>query len=91
MFFLVVQLIRIINNPIPNPHYSMLSYKSQKWFLHDIDDQPIPFERARVVINTGLFFLLELSISSKRKFIVIFSDQIANDDCRLLNIIEKIR
>jgi hypothetical protein len=86
----VLQLIRIINNPKPNPNYSMLSYNKAGWLLHDNQDQQSSYDRLRIVINTGFFVLLELSTKKHRKLIVIFSDQLTENTYRALSILEKI-
>jgi hypothetical protein len=62
---LLFQLLRIINNPRPNPNYSMLSYNKAGWLLHDNQDQQSPYDKLRVVINTGIFVLLELSTKKR--------------------------
>jgi hypothetical protein len=87
---LVLQLIRIINNPRPNPNYSMLSYNKTAWLLHDNQDQQSSYDRLRVVINTDLFVLVELSTKKHRKLIVIFSDQLTENNYRALSILDKI-
>ncbi|WP_058504666.1 hypothetical protein [Legionella nautarum] len=56
--------------------------------LLDKYQQILNYDKARVVIDTGLFFLLELSGGSKKKLVVIFLDQIDPHSYRLLNIIK---
>lgn len=89
-FLLLVKCFRIISQPLPQPNYLMLSYKGQ-WMLLDKDQQTLSYDKARVVIDTGLFFLLELSGGSRKKLIVIFLDQIEPHSYRLLNIIKATR
>ncbi len=68
----------------------MLSYR-EHWVLLDKFHQEQAYEKGRVVINTGLFFLFELIDKRKKKLIVIFRDQIDEHSYRLLAIIEKIQ
>ncbi|MFV0819591.1 protein YgfX [Legionella micdadei] len=89
-FLLLLQFVRIFNNPQPNPNYLMLSYR-EHWVLLDKFHQEQAYEKGRVVINTGLFFLFELIDKRKKKLIVIFRDQIDEHSYRLLAIIEKIQ
>ncbi|KTC93722.1 MULTISPECIES: protein YgfX [Legionella] len=84
---LLAKCFRIITHPIPHPNYLMLSYKEQ-WLLLDKNQQTLSYDKARVVIDTGLFFLLELSGGARKKLIVIFLDQIDEHNYRLLNIIK---
>lgn len=88
--FLLWQLIRIFNNPLPYPNYVMLTYH-ERWVLHGKDHQERIYEKGRVVVSIGLFFLFELSGKNKKKLIVIFRDQIEEHSYRLLGIIEKIQ
>lgn len=90
MAFLFLELIRIITNPIPHPNYTMISYNKTGWLLYDKKHQEIPVNTVRLVINTSLFILLELQIENRSKYITIFSDQITEDNSRLLNIVAKI-
>ncbi|CDZ78258.1 hypothetical protein BN59_02568 [Legionella massiliensis] len=90
-FILVFQLIRIYKNPIPYPEYSGISYGADGWTIHTQNEQELFYERGRVIIDTGLFILLELSLGQKRKRIVLFLDQISNDFYRSLKIKEKIQ
>lgn len=86
---LILQLARILKNPRPYPKYQMLSYSNMGWLIHDKFNHQIPFESTRIVIDAGLFFLLELSQASKRRYLVVFFDQLSNDSYRFLNIKEK--
>jgi hypothetical protein len=85
------QLLRILNDPRPYPDYVMLTYNKTGWVLLVKNNQEIFYERARIVIDAGLFFLLELSEGKKRNYLVIFFDQLNDDSYRLLNITQKIK
>jgi hypothetical protein len=86
---LILQLARILKNPKPYPDYMMLSYSNLGWLIHDKCNHQIPFEKVRVVVDAGLFFLLELSQESSRRYLVLFFDQLSNESYRFLHIKEK--
>ena len=87
---LLLQLIPIITKPIPHPKYKMISQDKSGWLLHGINGQEMIFDKVRIIIDTGLFFLLELSTEEKSQLLVVFSDQLTKDNYRLLNIYTKI-
>lgn len=91
MFFLLVKLLKIIKDPKPYPNYSMLSYNQNAWHLHDENEQEQSYEKAEIILDAGLFFLLVLINDQKRNYLVVFFDQIDVENYRLLNIMQKIR
>ena len=86
---LAIHLVRIINNPNPYPNYLALTYKDDAWLLAT-SKKLLIYEKGRVLIDTGLFFILELRSANRRKLIVIFVDQLNINNYRSLKIIEKI-
>jgi hypothetical protein len=90
IFFLVAKLLQILINPRPYPDYQMLSYNKTGWCLHDQNQQELLYEKAVIVIDAGLFFLLRLTEAKKSKYLVVFFDQIDEESYRLLNIMQKI-
>jgi hypothetical protein len=76
--------------PTPYPHYSKLVYQHKKWFLYEAKDNYSQcFEGLRLVLNIGLFFMLELKSEGKTQILLIFHDQIPPDMYRNLRIHEK--
>ncbi|WP_131777710.1 hypothetical protein [Legionella fairfieldensis] len=90
MSLLLLQSGRVIYNPIPHPDYLTLIYKTNEWILYDKRNQSVSYNKMRIIIDTGFFFLLELKNERSHKILVIFSDQLTTSVYRLLNIIEKI-
>lgn len=88
--YLCLQLIKILRNPIPYPGYLMISYRLKSWILYERSGKQRVYEKARIVIETGLFFLLELRQGWKKRYIVVFFDQIKGDSYRELNILIKL-
>ena len=87
---LSLQLMATIIKPIPHPKYKLISQDKRGWLLHSINGKEMIFNKVRIIIDTGLFFLLELSTEEKSQILVIFLDQISEDNYRLLNINTKI-
>lgn len=85
---LFLTMLHITIKPIPYPHYSHLSYVNSNWILHQVNGKKFHYKHLRVVINTGLFFLLQLSNESHTQCFVIFLDQISQDTYRQLKLCE---
>ncbi len=90
MFFLLTKLSGILIDPRPYPDYQMLSYSKSGWLLHAQNGQELFYEKADLVIDAGLFFLLRLTENKKSKYLVVFFDQINRESYRFLNIMQKI-
>ncbi|WP_420844634.1 protein YgfX [Legionella cardiaca] len=86
---LSLEFLYIIKNPVPYTNYLQLSHNNQKWFLHTNNTTIMSYDRIRIIINAGLFFLLELENITSRKMLVIFTDQVSADTYRHLKIKEK--
>ena len=95
--FLLFQLIWLSKKPLPYARYSSLSYARETWRLDTKTNQQYFFDRARVILATPLFFLLELKSSNQaglclnKKNLVIFFDQLSAHSYRSLRVIEKIQ
>lgn len=79
-----------IRQPSPHPQFRLLVYDGSQWILTDNQDNTVFFERHRVIFETGLFFVLELRQEKRYQLLVIFFDQMVEDQYRVLKIIEKI-
>lgn len=90
LIYLLCHLFTIIYNPKPHANLKELNFLQDKWRLVNAENETSYYKAQRVMLNTGLFFLLELSNESERKVVIIFSDQITSEDYRLLRLIEKI-
>lgn len=88
---LLILLLKVLNNPRPYSEDLRLQSCNEGWLLQEQNKQETRFEKARVVIDINLFLLLELSTGVKRKYLVIFSDQLSKENYRLLNILAKIK
>lgn len=89
--FLLYQLIKIFLNPFPDPRFREIVYKAKKWILYETNGHMQHFEKHRVILDMGICFLLEFTQQRQRKTMVVFFDQLQQDDYRQLKLIEKIR
>ncbi len=69
--------------------FKQLDFQSGKWFLYDKNGSQHTYEKHRVVIEAGIFFLLELSTSAEKITKTVFFDQLSADDYRTLKLLEK--
>lgn len=88
LVFLLYQLHRVL--AAPHLIFSEISFNSGKWLLHNRDGQSEEFEKHRIVLEAGIFFLIEFIKGNQRKSFVLFFDQLQTNDYRLLRLIEKI-
>lgn len=77
---IILQMLYILKSPYPSGKIS-IQFIYDEWILNK-NGQRIIFTRRRVLLNTGLFFLLELSSPDQRKIIAIFLDQLSHTEFR---------
>ncbi|STX51722.1 Uncharacterised protein [Legionella busanensis] len=87
---LVLNFISVYNNPIPYKHFKKLIFLKDEWILAGNSGLELKYEKMRIILDCGLFFLMELRSNATRKVIVIFADQLSHDKKRLLRLIEKV-
>ncbi|WP_203162714.1 hypothetical protein [Legionella bononiensis] len=68
-----------------------MSYRNKQWFVamrngatHDCDD-------LRIIVHNTIFHLIQLSILDKKKLLVLFNDQIPDNQVRQLHLISSNR
>ena len=101
--WIMMQLCYLYHNPQPHPNLVTLTGHNgadAHWILRDKHGKEQIFMRHKCLIETGIFFLLELSsdtdqpsstkLTSKvaKQTIVIFFDQLTTNEYRLLRIWE---
>lgn len=74
----------------PAPQVKQLAFICDHWMLEDKQGRHFRFEQHRIVIDLGLFFLLQLR-GKKKKTMLIFSDQLNASTYRVLKILERVR
>lgn len=75
--------------PVPYQQYEKIVFTNKVWLLYPQQGEPLTYEKIRIIVSVGLFFVLELSNNGYSKRFVIFSDQITNEVYRYLKINEK--
>ncbi|WP_419418709.1 protein YgfX [Legionella sp. D16C41] len=90
VFYLIITLISIYANPIPYSYVIKLFFSNNEWFLNNQFSDEIRYQKHKIILDCGLFFLLKLISYEKNKVLIIFSDQLTNNDYRALKLIEKI-
>lgn len=87
---LLFQLIRLLREQTRALPWKRLVYQNGQWFLHRQSSTEGPFDKHRILLEAGIFFLLQLSDDKKRTLLVVFFDQLDADDYRSLRLLEKI-
>lgn len=87
--FLFITLCKIIRDPSHSIAFKQLDFQSGKWFLYDKNGTQCIYERHRIVIEAGIFFLLELSNADEKITKTVFFDQLSATDYRTLKLLEK--
>lgn len=80
----------ILLHPYPALGFSSLRFYQARWHLQHKQGHTERYERHRVMLEAGLFFLLELSNPDKRRVIVIFFDQLPHEQYRMLRVLQRI-
>lgn len=90
MVLLATQFLTVRNRPFPTV-FTELSYYMDQWTLTDNRGHKFFYDQHRILLQVGLFFLMELTQDRKRKVLLVFFDQLQPDDYRILRLMEKIR
>ena len=86
---LLTILCMILLDPFSSIAFKQLDFQSGKWFLYNKNGRQDIYEKHRVVIEAGIFFLLELSNSAEKITKTVFFDQLSAEDYRTLKLLEK--
>lgn len=86
---LISMLCMVLLNPSCSMAFTQLDFQSGKWFLYDKNGWQFTYERHRVILEAGIFFLLELSNSEEKTTKTVFFDQFPAEDYRALKLLEK--
>lgn len=92
LFLLLLMLFNfyIIKHPYPMPGYRQLNFQQSRWYLLNKQGAWEIYLNHRVILEAGLFFLLELKNLQKRQVLVIFFDQLPLEQYRMIRILQKI-
>jgi hypothetical protein len=89
--FLIFVLIYIVHRQGQLSAIRQVSFELEKCTLTCKNGHKLIYDTYRVVLDVGIFFLLEFSGANSRKTIVVFFDQISPSEYRSLKLLEKIR
>lgn len=64
-----------------------LIYQNKQWTLIYGNGQRVPCDEIKIVIQNNLFQLIQCSSPQKNKLIILFNDQIPDDQLRLLHLL----
>lgn len=86
----IAMILLILAHPYPEPAYRALHYYQESWHLDDKRGKTATYTQHRVLLEAGVFFLLELRSTSQRKVLIIFFDQLAHEQYRMLRVLQRI-
>ena len=87
---LILPSIRILKNKKPYPNLDSILYCQKKWLCRQVDGNAVQYDRLQIRVDAGFFMLICLSNENNRKNLVIFYDQITNDERRRIFILSRI-
>ena len=74
----------------PQPDFISLKRQSGFWIMTDYQGKETKYDNAQIQFDGGLFFLLRLTNNEQKKTLVLFHDQITQDQHRRLQILSRI-
>lgn len=83
---LIPCLINIIYHKVPLPTYCKLTYQSGHWWLQDKQGHEKKYIKANITFHGGFYILLRLKGESIKKELIIFKDQLTNEQYRQLEL-----
>jgi hypothetical protein len=87
---LLVFLITIFYKKTPLPAYRQLIYHPGYWLLQDKWGHNVQYEKINIRFQGGFFIVLMLTGENSKKELIIFKDQITQEQYRFLEWIKWI-
>lgn len=91
LFVLMVSMWQILLINKPMPAYEKLVYHSKHWVLHNTCGKQLNYEQAQIVFSCGLLILLRLQGTNCSKLLILFTDQLTEQQFRFLTIMKKTK
>ncbi len=85
-YFIFKQLTYDAQHQRPCPDAVELSYRNTKWYLLNKEGHITIYENACALIHNPLFQLLQLNSEHKRRFLILFNDQLPDSQLRTLMV-----
>ena len=73
-------------NQSPCSAIKKIQFIGNEWILQMSNDKKQNYEQAAIIISNNFFQLIEFTYFRKKKLIVLFCDQLPNDQLRLLHL-----
>ena len=89
LLILLFIVLNIFVNKIPLSHKHDLYYHSGCWHLQKVEDEPVLYQQVIISFEGGIFILLRLTGLQNTRLLVVFKDQITQDQHRFLKIYER--
>lgn len=86
IFLILIQLRFDLIHQSPCSTLQQIRCGTNEWILVMNNDSTKHYDGASVLIHNMLFQLIELSHSNKKKFILLFNDQLTGSQLRLLHL-----
>lgn len=89
--WLIAQCCKAYRIASPCTPYQRLIYFMDEWVLIDAKQIRHDFDQHRILLDAGLFFILELSRPQEKRRLMIFHDQLPFEKYRRLRLLQKLR
>src|SRR5690242_3100008 len=66
---------------------SQISLQAKKWILLEKNGDETSFENMRVLMEVGVFFLIEFAGPNAKTLRLVFFDQLSQDDYRMIKLL----
>lgn len=74
-------------NKSPDNGIKDIQFSGNKWSLTLNDDKKRDYDTAQVLIHNPLFQLLQFKSLKQKKFVILFNDQVSNNQLRLVHLL----
>lgn len=88
-FILLAQLIFILDREYIHYQKKVLLFQKEQWIFRQGSHES-RYTRHRIVLDAGIFFILDLCSETQHKRLLIFFDALSSNDYRFLNLLESI-
>ncbi len=74
----------------PHPHYKCLTRHARFWILEFCQGHQARYDSVHIHFDGGFFLLLRLKNNTGKKTLILFNDQITQDQHRRLKVLSRI-
>lgn len=87
---LSINHLYIVHNPRPTNPYSSIVCLSDEIVLQTLGNECHYFSKRKLIMANSLFYLFQFTSAKTTKHLVVFTDQISKEQCRLVIIGPKL-